>query len=108
MILKEKIESIVNKYRSGFYVEAETLANDLIKKNIDDYQLINIYGLILVKLKKVETAIKNFQRSVKIKPDFFDGHFNSAVAYNILGKYDNAILSLKECLKMEYCVLREC
>ena len=60
MILKEKIESIVNKYRAGFYVEAETLANNLIKKNIDDYQLINIYGLILVKL--------NFMNITNVNP----------------------------------------
>ncbi len=100
MTFEEKINSIINKYQSGSYIEAEVLASDLLKKNEYDYQLLNIYGLILIKLKRLELSIGYFQRSSKIKPDFFDAYFNLSVSFNELKRFDDAILPLKECLKI--------
>ena len=50
MTFEEKINLIINNYQSGSYIEAEVLARDLLEKNKDDYQLLNIYGLIQIKL----------------------------------------------------------
>ena len=100
MTFEEKINLIINNYQSGSYIEAEVLASDLLKKNQDNYQLFNIYGLILIKLKKAEVAISHFQRSIKIKEDFFDAYFNLAVAFNNLKKFDEAIFPLKKCLNI--------
>ena len=100
MTFEEKINLIINNYQSGSYIEAEVLARDLLEKNKDDYQLLNIYGLIQIKLKKSELAISYFKRSTKIKSDFFDAYFNLSVAFNNLRKLDEAILPLKKCLKI--------
>ena len=67
MTFEQKINSVINSYQSGSYIEAEAIASDLLKKYKDDYQLLNIYGLILLKLNKSEIAISYFQRSTKIK-----------------------------------------
>jgi predicted O-linked N-acetylglucosamine transferase (SPINDLY family) len=62
--------------------------------------LCNIYGLILLKLHKTEGAISYFQKSIHIKSNFFEAHFNLLKLFYDLKKYDEAILQSKKCLKI--------
>ena len=76
MTFEEKINEIIQNYNLGNFLKAESLAKSLLIRNAKDYQLCNIYGLILLKLHKTEGAISYFQKSIHIKPDFFEAHFN--------------------------------
>ena len=60
MIFEKKINEIIQNYNLGNFLKAESLAKSLLKSNIKDYQLCNIYGLILLKLDKIEGAITLF------------------------------------------------
>lgn len=100
MELEKKINEIIHNYNLGNFLKAESLAKSLLTKNGKDYQLCNIYGLILLKLNKTEGAIRYFQKSIHIKSDFFDAHFNLLQLFYDLKKYDKAILQSKECLKI--------
>ena len=76
MTFEEKIKDIIQYYNLGNFLKAESIAKSLITRNAQDYQLCNIYGLILLKLNKTEGAISYFQKSIHIKSDFFEAHFN--------------------------------
>jgi len=100
MTFEEKIKDIIQNYNLGNFLKAESLAKSLLTKNVKDYQLCNIYGLILLKLHKTEGAISYFQKSIHIKSDFFEAHFHLLQLLYDLKKYDEAILQSKECLKI--------
>ena len=100
MTFEEKIKDIIQNYNLGNFLEAESLAKSLLTRNAKDYQLCNIYGLILLKLNKTEGAVSYFQKSINIKSDFFEAHFNLLQSFYDLKKYDEAILQSKKCLKI--------
>ena len=100
MTFEKKINEITQNYNLGNFLKAESLAKSLLTKNAKDYQLCNIYGLILQKRNKTEGAISYFQKSIYIKSDFFEAHFNLLQLLYDLKKFDEAILQSKECLKI--------
>ena len=100
MTFEEKINEIIQNYNLGNFLKAESLAKSLLIRNAKDYQLCNIYGLILRKRNKTEGAISYFQKSTYIKSDFFEAHFNLLQLLYDLKKFDEAILQSKECLKI--------
>jgi predicted O-linked N-acetylglucosamine transferase (SPINDLY family) len=100
MIFEEKIKEIIQNYNLGNFLKAENLVKRLLTRNSKDHQLCNIYGLILLKLHKTEGAISYFQRSIHIKSNFFEAHFNLLKLLYDLKKYDEAILQSKKCLKI--------
>ena len=100
MTFEEKINEIIQNYNLGNFLKAESLAKSLLTRNAKDYQLCNIYGLILRKRNKTEGAISYFQKSIYIKSDFFEAHFNLLQLLYDLKKFDEAILQSKECLKI--------
>ena len=48
MAFEEKIKDIIQNYNLGSFLKAESLAKSLLTKNVKDYQLCNIYGLIFL------------------------------------------------------------
>ena len=69
--MKKKLKKQSNIYNLGNFLKAESLVKRLLTRNPKDYQLCNIYGLILLKLRKTEGAISYFQKSIHIKSNFF-------------------------------------
>ena len=100
MIFEEKIKEIIQNYNLGNFLKAENLVKRLLTRNSKDHQLCNIYGLILLKLHKTEGAISYFQKSIHIKSNYFEAHFNLLKLLYDLKKYDEAILQSKKCLKI--------
>ena len=52
MTFEEKISEIIQNYNLGNFLKAGNLAKSLLIRNVNNYQLCNIYALILVKLNK--------------------------------------------------------
>ena len=76
--LKEKIQLVVDIYKSGDLLEAEQACTKLINENSKVAFLYNLLGLILVGQKKLDQAIKYYKQGLKIDPTF-------AIIYNNLG-----------------------
>ena len=76
--LKEKIQLVVDIYKSGDLLEAEQACKELINENSKVAFLYNLLGLILVGQKKFDQAIKYYEQGLKIDPTF-------AIIYNNLG-----------------------
>ena len=76
--LKEKIQLVVDIYKSGDLLEAEQACKELINENSKVAFLYNLLGLILVGQKKFDQAIKYYELGLKIDPTF-------SIIYNNLG-----------------------
>ena len=75
--LKKQIQSVVDVYKSGNLPEAEMLSKKLLSSNPKIVFLYNLLGLIYYEQKKIELAVKYYEKAILLDPKF-------AMAYNNL------------------------
>ena len=63
--LKKQIQTVVDIYKSGDLLHAETLGNELLRTNPKVVFLYNLLGLISVGQDKIEKAL-DFYEKVKV------------------------------------------
>jgi len=76
--LKEKIQSVINLYKSGNLVKTEEIVKKLIKENPNLVFLYNLLGLTLSAQNKIDEAIECYKNGIKVDPKY-------AMIYNNLG-----------------------
>ena len=76
--LKDKIQSVVDLYKSTELLKAEELCKKLIEENPKLGFLYNLLGLIFQGQKKSDDAIDMYEKGIKIDPNF-------AMLYNNYG-----------------------
>ena len=76
--LKEKIQSVVNLYKSGNLIKTEEIVKKLIKENPNLVFLYNLLGLTLSGQNKIDEAIECYKSGIKVDPKY-------AMIYNNLG-----------------------
>ena len=94
----DKIKLLFSYFNQKKFLEAELLAKKLISLKKNDYQLLNIYGVILQKLKKKESSIRYLKKSININNNYFEGHYNLSKTYYKFNENKNAIKSIKKCI----------
>ncbi|MBN2372423.1 tetratricopeptide repeat protein [bacterium] len=62
--------------------------------------LVNL-GMVYFQSEKYENAVFAWQKACEQKPDDFNLHYNLAVAYLKQGRYADASLELKECMRIQ-------
>ena len=97
----DKVDQLLNLYKSGKLVNAEKKAKELIKNDQKNYILYNIYGAILNDQKKFEEAINYYKKSIKINPDYAEGYNNLGSAYYKLKKFNESISSYSKAIKIK-------
>jgi len=76
--LKEKIQSVVDIYKSGNLTKTEEIVKKLISENPKVVFLYNLLGLTLSSQNKIDEAIECYENGIKIDPTY-------AMIYNNLG-----------------------
>ena len=76
--IKTQIQSIVDLYKAGDFINAESLCKKLLIDNPSVVFLYNLLGLIFVAVGKVDKAIESYERGIRIDPNF-------AMIYNNIG-----------------------
>jgi tetratricopeptide (TPR) repeat protein len=59
----------------------------------------NGMGVFLVSLNRPTEALRAFEESVKLKPDYMNAHLGKATALNLLGRENDALIILQHYLK---------
>ena len=62
------IQNLINLYKSGKFSIAEKKVIKLIKKEPNNFFLLNFFGVILSSQEKLDKAIINYRKSIKIFP----------------------------------------
>ena len=79
--LKKQIQSILDIYKSGNLTQAELLGKELIIDNPNVIFLYNLLGLISVDQKKIDQALKYYEKGIKIDPNYSMIYNNLGVLY---------------------------
>ena len=100
-ISKDKIEKLTFLFNQGKLLELIKEAKQLILKYPDSIFLWNILGASNARLKKLNESEKCFYTSIKLNPNFIEGHYNLAKTQKELGKLTEAILSYKKAIEIK-------
>ena len=97
----DKIKLLFSYFNQKKFLEAELLAKNLINLKKNDYQLLNIYGVILQKLRKKENSIKYLKKAININNIYFEGYYNLSKTYYEFSEHKNAIKNIKKCISLK-------
>lgn len=89
-IFKENLNLALNLQNNGKFQEAEKIYNNLLEKYPDNYDILNLLGVLSFQTKKYTEAIKYITKAIEIKP--------AAVSYNNLGHSLTAIKDLDKAI----------
>ena len=73
---KEQIDSVIALYSNGQYQEAIDVIKDLTKNFPDDALLHNIMGACFAGLGQLASAVKSYEKAIRIDPNYAKSHFN--------------------------------
>ena len=99
-ISKDKIEKLTFLFNQGKLLELIKEAKQLILKYPDSIFLWNILGASNARLKKLNESEKCFYTSIKLNPNFIEGHYNLGKTQKELGKLPEALLSYKRAIEI--------
>jgi tetratricopeptide (TPR) repeat protein len=106
--LQDKQKSMNDKYNQAHdaffnknYDLAIKLADELIAEDPNYYMAYNIKGITQCYGKDYENGMKNIDKALEIKPDFPYGRFNKALANELYGHYDEAIVWYNKALEVD-------
>ena len=80
--------------------EAAKLNDDILKQDADNAVALNCRGVISIRQGHPDYAIQSLQAGLEADPSNAYGHYNLGVAYNQLGRYDQAEREWQEAVRL--------
>lgn len=99
--LDSKCKEAEDLFRKKQYSNSIDKANEILKENENFYKAYNIKGIALCYSNNYENGMKNIDKSLQLKQDYGYARFNKALAYELYGNYDAAILWYDKDLEIE-------
>ncbi len=98
--MRDKIIEILNLIKIKKFKDAQIKCDDIKKHFAENVEFLHIYGFVFFNLKNYEKAIVQWEKAIKINPNFVDGLNNLGNALSRIGKFDEAINYLNKALKL--------
>ena len=95
---KEKLQLLLNLYNKGELQNSLAKAEVLLEEFPNSSILLNICGSSNHGLFKIDNAIKNYTKALKINPNYAEVYFNLGVAFKDKGHINKAIENYKKAL----------
>jgi len=98
--MNKELSSVLELLKSKKFMQAEKKCSLLISKVNPNYDLHNIYAVILFQLKRYDDAISQWQKAIKLKPDYHFGYNNLGNAFLLKNDLNQALLNYEEAIKI--------
>ena len=74
--MSKELKDLLSLFKEKKYSLAEKKCSKLIKKIKPNYEIFNIYAVILYELKKYDEAIINWKKTIELNPQYHFGYNN--------------------------------
>ena len=98
---QEKIDHILNLFKSNKIQQALDFIDSLSKDYPNNSLLFNIRGACYARLGQQEIAIQNYERALSIKPEYAKAHYNLGSVLQELGKLHDSVKSYENSIAFE-------
>ena len=89
--MSKELSLVLDLLKNKEFVQAEKKCSQLINKVNPNHDLHNIYAVILFQLKKYDSAIIEWQKAIKLKPDYHFGYNNLGNAFLLKNDFKQAL-----------------
>jgi len=96
----KNLEEGVILHKSGKFEEAKKIYEEIIKKNPNNFEVINLLGIIFLQLKKYDEATLLIKKAIKINPNHHALYNNLGVSYKELEQHEEAIKNFKKAIEL--------
>jgi predicted O-linked N-acetylglucosamine transferase (SPINDLY family) len=98
--MTEILSRALDLHKQGKLEEAKKIYNGLLKKDSNNFELLNLLGIVTLQLKNYRKAIIIINRAIKINPSHHALYNNLGVVYKELEEYDDAIKNFKKAFEL--------
>ena len=99
--LQTQINSVISLYSNGQIQEALDRVEILTKDYPNEPLLYNISGACYKAIGRLDAALKSFEKTVALKPDYADAHYNLGIVFMDLNRLDAALNCYKKALTIK-------
>lgn len=99
--MNEDINIIIELFSLNKLDEADKKCTELLEITPNDLFLLNLYGVILVKKDFQEKAINQFNKIIKINPEFYEAYYNIGTVLFKQSKFKEAINYFNNAIKIK-------
>ncbi|MGK7922172.1 MAG: tetratricopeptide repeat protein, partial [Trichodesmium sp.] len=79
-LANSEIKQAIKKYQSGKLEETINICHQIIKRQPNDFLVLELLGVCAYEKDEIEEAIAYYQKSLKVNPNYAETHNNLAVA----------------------------
>ncbi|SHJ77577.1 Tetratricopeptide repeat-containing protein [Clostridium cavendishii DSM 21758] len=102
---QEKLEGMYNEafatFHSKEYKNTIELSSKIIEEEKNYYKAYSLRGIATAYNGDLEAGMKDIDKALELKGDYGYGRFNKALAYELYGKYDDALVWYNKALEIE-------
>lgn len=102
---KEELEKIYNNAYEAFFNKERTkaieLTTEIINKDPNYYMAYNLRGISKAYNKNLDEGLKDIDKALELAPDYGYARFNKALAYELFGRYEEALIWYNKALEVE-------
>lgn len=102
---KEELDKIYNNAFDAFFNKKYTKAIELTTETIDEdpnyYMGYNLRGIAKAYNRNLEEGLKDIDKALQIAPDYGYARFNKALAFELFGRYEEALTWYNKALEVE-------
>ena len=99
--LQEKINALVNLYKTGQMTKTEQACRELLQIYPQSLTVINILGVALQRQGKSQEAVQAFDKAIELKPDYAEAYSNRGNALKGLGQLKAAVESCEKAIELK-------
>ena len=92
---------VCTRIQTSYWKNAGTLYEHTLKVTKNNYVIHNNYGQYLEEKGEFDLVVENYDKMLKIKPDYVAGLNNLGMVLRSLGKVDEAIVQWEKVLELE-------
>ena len=98
--MSKEISEIINLLKLKKLAQAEKKCLKLIKSVKENFEIINVYAVILFQLKKYDEAILEWKKCIKLNPSYHFGFNNLGNVFLIQNDLDSALENYNKAIEL--------
>ena len=91
----------LNFFQKGRLVEAKNLVEEVLNNEKNNTQALNLYAFVLYYQNNFNAALEQWQKAIKINPNYIEAYNGCGNAYKNLKKFEEAVQSFKKAIQIE-------
>ena len=97
----ENLKKLFDLYKKKDFLKAKKHCEEILKKIRPNFEIYNIYAVILYELKNFDEAIINWKKTIELKKDYFFGYNNLGNVYLKIDEIDKAIINYDKAINIK-------